>query len=87
MCSSDTIEQLEKLSLEDVPDEERGCTKRVEWLKINSTADVCERMKLLEEALIGVYTEQCVLQNRFNQLKEELQREKILEDQKGSFTK
>jgi hypothetical protein len=86
MCSSDTTEQLERLSLEDVPDEERSCTKRVEWLKMN-VADVCEHMKLLEEALIGVYNEQCVLQNRFNQLKKELLREKILEDQKGSFTK
>jgi hypothetical protein len=59
---NDITDQLEKLLLVDIPDEWRGYTMRVEWLKINNT-DICERMKLLE-ALFVINIDQCVLPDR-----------------------
>jgi hypothetical protein len=44
-------------------------------------------MKVLEVLFGTIHNEQCVLQDRFNQLEIEILREKIPEDQKGSFTK
>jgi hypothetical protein len=83
---NDRTDHLEKLLLEDIPDEQWGYRKRVDWLK-KSAADICERMKVLEVLFGTIHNEQCVLQDRFNQLEIEILREKIPEDQKGSFTK